>query len=161
MLADDEEIAKKFVGGTVYQAFLDIEDYHRWRAPVSGKIIRAEVFPGTYYIPPDSDTEEDGPDDSPSSWLPQAAARAVIYIQSDDPKIGLMCFIGVGMIEASSCEITVPVGTNVNTGDALGMFHFGGSAHILIFGPQATITLAENVFVNQHIKVNSAIAQVS
>jgi hypothetical protein len=28
--------AEKFVGGTVYQAFLSRADYHRWHSPVKG-----------------------------------------------------------------------------------------------------------------------------
>lgn len=35
MLAHDE-LSEKFVGGTVYQAFLSAKSYHRWHAPVNG-----------------------------------------------------------------------------------------------------------------------------
>ena len=34
-LIDDEELSKKYIGGSVYQAFLDIANYHRWHSPVS------------------------------------------------------------------------------------------------------------------------------
>ena len=40
MLAHDK-LAEHFVGGTVYQAFLSALSYHRWHAPVSGKIVKA------------------------------------------------------------------------------------------------------------------------
>jgi phosphatidylserine decarboxylase len=33
-----EHLAKHFVGGTVYQAFLSALFYHRWHAPVDGVI---------------------------------------------------------------------------------------------------------------------------
>ena len=39
------------------------------------------------------------------------------------------------MAEVSNCDITVTVGQYVNKGDQLGMFHFGGSTHCLIFHP--------------------------
>ncbi|KAF4872154.1 L-tryptophan decarboxylase [Colletotrichum siamense] len=39
----------QFVGGTVYQAFLSAKSYHRWHAPVSGKVVNIEQVPGTYY----------------------------------------------------------------------------------------------------------------
>jgi phosphatidylserine decarboxylase len=49
--------------------------------------------------------------------------------------IGLMAVLFVGMAEVSSTEFTVYEGQHVNKGDQLGMFHFGGSTHCLIFRP--------------------------
>ena len=46
-----------------------------------------------------------------------------------------MCFVGVGMVEISSCEITVYEGQRVKKGQQLGMFHFGGSTYCLVFRP--------------------------
>ena len=63
------------------------------------------------------------------------ATRALIFIEADNPEIGLMCVIPVGMAEVSSCEITVYEGQHVKKGDQLGMFHFGGSTHCLMFRP--------------------------
>jgi phosphatidylserine decarboxylase len=40
MLADDG-LAAKFVGGTVYQAFLSAKAYHRWHSPVSGTVAKS------------------------------------------------------------------------------------------------------------------------
>ncbi len=34
----NEEIMLKFVGGTIFQAFMDYWCYHGWHAPVSGVI---------------------------------------------------------------------------------------------------------------------------
>jgi phosphatidylserine decarboxylase len=39
------------------------------------------------------------------------------------------------MAEVSSNEITAYEGQHVEKGDQLGMFHFGGSTHVLIFRP--------------------------
>jgi phosphatidylserine decarboxylase len=43
------------------------------------------------------------------------------------------------MAEVSSNDITVYEGQHVNKGDQLGMFHFGGSTHTLIFRPQVNV----------------------
>ncbi|KAK5220250.1 hypothetical protein LTR47_011305 [Exophiala xenobiotica] len=51
MLAQDP-LADQFVGGTVYHAFLSALSYHRWHAPVSGKLVKAYVVDGTYYSEP-------------------------------------------------------------------------------------------------------------
>jgi len=37
------------------------------------------------------------------------------------------------MDEVSTCEITVREGQHLNKGDETGMFHFGGSSHVLLF----------------------------
>ncbi|KAG9611527.1 hypothetical protein KCU77_g23978, partial [Aureobasidium melanogenum] len=56
-----------------------------------------------------------------------------IFIEADNPAIGLMAFIGIGMDEVSTCEITVKEGDHVKKGQETGMFHFGGSSHCLLF----------------------------
>ncbi|KAJ4293047.1 hypothetical protein N0V88_005711 [Collariella sp. IMI 366227] len=48
MLGNDP-LAGKFDGATVYQAFLSAMSYHRWHAPVSGRVKRAFVQDGTYF----------------------------------------------------------------------------------------------------------------
>ncbi len=39
----------------------------------------------------------------------------------------------------SSWEITVKEGQHLDKGDELGMFHFGGSTHCLVFGPDVKL----------------------
>ena len=73
------------------------------------------------------------------AFLTSTATRAVIFIQADNPKIGLMCFVAVGMGDVSNNEITVRIGQHVNKGDQLGMFHFGGSTHVLLFRPEVKL----------------------
>lgn len=178
ILQRDDETARYFTGGTVYQAFLSPYDYHRWRAPVSGTIVRAEVVPGSYYaVLPDGGAEEGDPDFEPGApwggiirsqpWLTQAATRAIILIKSDNSKIGTVAFIGVGMVEVSTCAVSVGVGQRVEQGEEIGMFQFGGSTHALIFGPDANITFVDDiekggvVNVNNHIKVRSLLGGVN
>ena len=38
-------------------------------------------------------------------YLAHVATRAIILIESDDPVIGLVCLMPVGMVEVSSCVI--------------------------------------------------------
>jgi phosphatidylserine decarboxylase len=44
-----------------------------------------------------------------------------------------MAFVGIGMDEVSTCDITVREGQKLKKGEQLGMFHFGGSSHCLVF----------------------------
>lgn len=133
-----DPLAEQFIGGTVYQAFLSALSYHRWHSPVSGTVKKAFVVDGSYYLENRYQHDDDSAPNDSQPFLTAVATRALIFIDAGDP-IGLMCFIAVGMAEVSSCEITVVEGQHLNKGDELGMFHFGGSTHCLVFGPQVNI----------------------
>ena len=134
MLANDDSV-DQFVGGTVYQAFLSATNYHRWHSPVAGTIVRAFVQPGTYYSEADSEGSDAVEPMNSQSYLAHVATRAIILIEADDPVIGLMAFVPVGMSEVSSCVIDANVvpGYHVKKGEELGYFQFGGSTHCLVF----------------------------
>jgi phosphatidylserine decarboxylase len=160
MLANDD-LAPLFADGTVYQAYLSPLSYHRWHSPVSGTVTKAYVKDGTYYAEASSEGfDAAGPNDS-QAYITEVATRALIFIEADHPDIGLMCFMGVGMAEVSTCQITVYEGQRVRKGDQLGMFHFGGSTHCLLFRPGVQLEFdhhgqqpglhAKNIEVNARI----------
>ena len=134
MLADDESV-DQFVGGTVYQAFLSATNYHRWHSPVAGTIVRAFVQGGTYYSEADSEGADAVEPTNSQPYLAHVAARAIVIIQADDPVIGLMAFVAVGMLEVSSCIIhdNIVPGYHVARGEETAYFQFGGSTHCLVF----------------------------
>ena len=128
MLADDP-LTDKSVGGTVYQASQSCGLYNcqnlclRWYLLYSDPRI---VF-------------KEGRDDPVTAiinaqpYLSEVATRALIFIEADNPYIGLMCFMGIGMVEVSTCDIKVYEGQRVKKGQETVTFHFGASAHCLIF----------------------------
>ena len=148
-MLDNDPFTPQFVNGTVYQAFLSALSYHRWHSPVSGTIVRAFNVPGTYYsanyfegfADPDGQPDPVAPDQS-QAYIAQVAARAVIFIQADNPLIGLMGFVAIGMAECSSNQITVAEGEKVKAGEEIGMFHFGGSTHCLLFRKDVQVAFA-------------------
>ncbi|QRW26708.1 phosphatidylserine decarboxylase family protein [Rhizoctonia solani] len=159
----DKETAELFVGGTVYQAFLSPQDYHRWHSPVKGTVKQARIVDGTYYAVLPDEGENGDPRGTlirSQPWLTVAATRAIITIEADDPKIGLVAFIGIGMAEVSTCQLSIGAGDSVAPGKEIGMFHFGGSSHALIFGPKTKITFSDEVKPGQHLHVNRIIAAV-
>ncbi|KZP26283.1 phosphatidylserine decarboxylase [Athelia psychrophila] len=181
ILNRDAEMVPKFVGGTIYQAFLSPLDYHRWHAPINCTVERIvtvkgglapggtvdTVGGGTYYaaIPDTGVAENPGDHGNPhgalirsQSFLSIVATRVLIYIRSRNEDIGLICFVGVGMVEVSTCEVKVGVGQEVKIGQELGLFHFGGSTHILIFGPDCDVHFEPEV--GKHIWVNEVIGVV-
>lgn len=169
-LLHNDPWTSKFEGGTLYQAFLSALSYHRWNSPVSGKIVKAYNLDGTYYGEALAQGFENpnGPDkvaaNNSQAFLTSTATRAVIFIQADNPKIGLMCFVAVGMGDVSNNEITVRIGQHVNKGDQLGMFHFGGSTHVLLFRPEVKLDFDMHGQTpgldTTNIKVREAIAHV-
>lgn len=169
-LLHNDPWTSKFEGGTLYQAFLSALSYHRWNSPVSGKIVKAYNLDDTYYGEALAQGFENpnGPDkvaaNNFQAFLTSTATRAVIFIQADNPKIGLMCFVAVGMGDVSNNEITVRIGQHVNKGDQLGMFHFGGSTHVLLFRPEVKLDFDMHGQTpgldTTNIKVREAIARV-
>ncbi|KAF7586825.1 hypothetical protein BBP40_008265 [Aspergillus hancockii] len=139
----------EFVGGTIYQAWLAAECYHRWHSPVSGVIEKAVRIPGTYFSElrhygfPEVYADNNIPDPSAPNlsqrYISAIATRALIFIRAFNSDIGLMCFLAVGMDEIASCEILVKEGQKIRKGEELGSFHLGGSSHCLIFGPQVNL----------------------
>lgn len=170
MLAHDS-YAPQFAGGTVYQAFLSALSYHRWHAPVTGKVVKAFVVDGTYYSEPlfegvgnptvrSQDIDTAGEVIS-QAYITAAATRAIIFIEADEPAIGLMAFIGVGMAEVSTCEITVQKGDHIKKGDQIGMFHFGGSTHCLLFRKGVKVSGFPQPGIEENMPVRSQLAVVS
>ena len=136
-MLDGHSAAERFVGGTVYQAFLSATDYHRWHAPVAGTVLSARVVDGTYFSEADSVGSE--ADESPNSqaYLAHVAARAIVILEADNPALGLVGFVAIGMSDVSSCTTVVEPGEHVAKGQEIGYFQFGGSTHCLIFEPDA------------------------
>jgi phosphatidylserine decarboxylase len=143
LLAGDDAV-DAFVGGTVYQAFLSANNYHRWHSPVSGRVVRAFRQAGTYFSEADSEGDEATEPTDSQSYLAHVATRAIILIEADDPGIGLVAVVLVGMVEVSSCVIapTVQPGYRIEKGEELGHFQFGGSTYCLVLRPGAVTEFA-------------------
>jgi phosphatidylserine decarboxylase len=149
-MLNNDEYASQFTGGSVLQGFLQVTGYHRWHAPIEGTIKKIVTVPGTYFVQSPT-LLNSPPDENPClfslGFITSLTARMLIFIESSNPTIGLMCFIAVGMTEVSTCEATVQVGQIVKRGDELGMFHFGGSSHCLIFQKGAAVKVRSAIGV--------------
>ena len=161
----------RFSGGTVYQAFLSAKQYHRWHSPVTGIIRKLDLVPGTYFAEAASEGfDPAGPNDS-QGYIAHVATRALIFIEADDPGIGLMCLITIGMAECSSCVLeresgeSLREGQHVHKGEQLGFFQFGGSTHCLVFAPRVRLRFVAQAHPralhgsrSASVKVNSHLA---
>ncbi|KAJ7888169.1 phosphatidylserine decarboxylase [Mycena olivaceomarginata] len=166
MLAHDEYVPR-FVDGTVCQNYLRVTGYHRWHAPTDGAVKKIVPVAGAYFCQSpamlDSPLSMGEPFDTRPIFqsLPFFAmvnARMLMFIEADDPRIGLYCFIAIGMQEISTAEPTVKVGQKVKRGEELGTFHFGGSTDVLVLRPETKIEFL--VKPGDAVRVRGALARV-
>ncbi|KMW45710.1 phosphatidylserine decarboxylase family protein [Ralstonia insidiosa] len=135
--AGHAHLAGRFRRGTIYQAFLSAFNYHRWHAPVSGTVVEAYRVDGTYYSCVESEgIDPEGLNDS-QGYSTAMATRAIVVIDSDEPALGQVACVFVGMAEVSSCVIDIALGQHVQKGEELGYFQYGGSTYCLVFQPGA------------------------
>lgn len=131
----NNHFVQEFSGGDVFQAFLSGADYHRWRSPIDGTIIHTEIVNGFMF----SELHSQGfdPDAGVLSQGFEAAVntRGLVFIQADDPALGIVCVIPIGITEISSVVIEVKNGQKVTKGEELGYFSYGGSTLCLVFQP--------------------------
>eukprot|EP00210_Caulerpa_lentillifera_P006562 g6267.t1 len=169
-MLNDDPLAPQFAGGIVYQAFLSALSYHRWHSPVSGVIEKAYSVDGFYYLESatagiySKDPDDEAQLDS-QAFISSVQTRLIVFIRADDKDIGLMAIVYIGMAEVSGCELTVVEGQRVKKGQEIGMFHFGGSSHCIVFQRGIELDFLVNVTqtTNPHssnVAVNSNLANV-
>jgi phosphatidylserine decarboxylase len=87
-----------FVGGTVYQAYLDPWCYHRWHSPVSGTIVKSYKLGGTYFLDNpsfDFGVKTNYVDSQP--MLSAVSVRHIFIIKLDDASNRYVAVIEIGM----------------------------------------------------------------
>jgi phosphatidylserine decarboxylase len=131
------EYVERFVGGYVFQSFLSGANYHRWRAPIDGTVRQAHVVNGLMF----SEAESAGFDPNAGvlseGYDATVNTRGLVFIESDDPQIGMVCVIPIGITEISSVAIRVKEGHRLKKGDELGFFSYGGSSMAVVFQQSA------------------------
>jgi phosphatidylserine decarboxylase len=136
-MLDRSEYVDRFVGGYVFQSFLSGANYHRWHSPIDGVVRDARVVNGLMF----SEAESAGFD--PNAGILSEGydacvnTRGLVFIESPDPKIGMVCVMPIGITEISSVTIKVKKGDKLTKGDELGYFSYGGSSLCLVFQPSA------------------------
>jgi phosphatidylserine decarboxylase len=140
LFGGQEQWAKIFEGGQIYQGFLSATHYHRWHAPLEGAIVRSWVQPGTYFAQRPRQGEDPGTWEGTESqpYLGHVAARAIFIFEH--ASCGYIALICIGMVEVSTCVIepnfivgegSEPV--SITRGTEIGHFEFGGSTHMMVF----------------------------
>lgn len=132
-----------FAGGTLTHTFLDVNDYHRYHFPVSGKILEVRKIPALDavggIISWDNDQKKYILWDENPGWQSVETRDCLIM----ETEYGLVAILPIAMSQVSSCnwEETVQVGAEVHAGDPMGYFLFGGSDIVMIFQAGVDIEL--------------------
>lgn len=141
-LSEQEYFRNAFEGGTVFQGFLNPWCYHRWRSPVSGVVEKCYKIGNSYYAGNPSLSNHLAESYIASQpLLTMTSVRQIYVIKADNPKIGRVAVIEIGMAEVSGIYQFIKEGQRINKGDLLGMFRFGGSSHAFVFDKIASPNL--------------------
>lgn len=135
LLGKDNPYAHEFDGGTFTHCFLDVNDYHRIHAPVSGKIVYMGRIPGVsagggvtewdnerkryYYL------NETG--------FQMVETRACFIIETE--QYGLVALLPIGMSQICSINFDegIQIGSHIEKGQDIAYFMFGGSDTVIMF----------------------------
>ena len=135
-----------FAGGTLTHTFLDINEYHRYHFPISGKILDVKKIPAVA-MPGGVITwdEEHGRYKEFFSevfgWQ-SLEARGIILMEDVYGRHVAICPLGMCQVASVNFEKDVVIGKNVKKGDPMGYFLYGGSDIVMIFEKDAGFTLS-------------------
>lgn len=129
----DNHHVDRFVGGRVMQSFLSGANYHRWHAPIDGKVRFAKVVEALSFSQSEYTAGWDTTGTDSLVYESAVNTRGLVFIESPIKSIGMVCVIPIGITEISSVTITVKKGDKVKKGDELGYFSYGGSTLALVF----------------------------
>ena len=161
MLNGDKKYINKFTGGSIYQAFLNPFNYHRWHSPINGTIEKAYVKDGLYFTQVNSLGEDPNDQEKSMGYITNVDTRALIFIKADNHKIGTICIMPVGMVEISSCNINknIKPGYKIKKGEELGFFAYGGSTHCIFFEPNVIKKFKYGK--NDYVEMGQIIAEIN
>ncbi len=144
LIGEDSEYENAFASGTFTHSFLNVNDYHRYHFPLGGTIKEVRVIPGINPVGAsiswDVENNRYAFDPSLVGWQ-MVETRGCVILETEE--YGLVALLPIGMATVGSVnfEENIKVGAQVNKGDMLGYFLFGGSDFIMIFNEQVKFTL--------------------
>ena len=83
--------------------------------------------------------------------------RGLIII--DNPLLGLVAVLPIGMAQVSSVDLTVQPGEYVQKGQEISRFQFGGSDIVMVFQKKANIKFSQEL--GKHYNFGTAVANAT
>ena len=143
-LLEGSDHADRFSGGTFTHCALRTYDYHRWHAPVPGRVIEARIIQGQAFL--DVVAQPGMVDGKRRNVLRAIEGTGYQFVQTRglvviESPIGLVACLPVGMAQVSSVVITAAVGATLHKGEEMGYFQFGGSDFVMVFERASNVEL--------------------
>ena len=160
-LLDGSPFATRFAGGVFTHSALRTFDYHRWHAPLDGKVVEARVIQGRAWLDVEVvDVAEGGRhvrgiEAVEGTGWQFAQTRGLVVL---DTACGLVACLPVGMAQVSSVVLTAELGVQLRKGEEMGYFQFGGSDFVMVFEARSHVLL-EGV-AKQHVEQGRRIGHV-
>ena len=138
-LLSGSDYAARFVGGSAMSCILMPDDYHRFHAPVAGKVVAAtdDIAGGLFEFPDlpqfmNKGNVAGGQDCSAFERF----RRGYVIIETE--KFGYVGMVPVGLTSVGSVVLTekfrdIGEGVPITKGEEIGYFQYGGSLCILLF----------------------------
>ena len=153
IIGEDSEYEDCFVNGTLTHTFLDVNDYHRYHFPLSGKILEVRKISALDAVGGlvawDKKENRYVLYDKNPGWQSIETRDCLIM----ETEFGLVAILPVAMSQVSSCnwEESVKIGASVEKGDPMGFFLFGGSDIVMIFqdGVKVNLLSEEHVLMGE------------
>jgi phosphatidylserine decarboxylase len=155
-----------FKGGKWMHAFLNTTDYHRQHAPIAGVVkearrieglcyleVTTKVDPGTGKTKMHMHRDLNAIDGAGYQFL---QARGLIVI--DNPVIGLVATLPIGMAQVSSVELSVKPEQKVEKGQEISYFQLGGSDIVVVFQRKSNVTITASGDGTNHYNFGEQIA---
>ena len=124
---EHDELARHFIGGPVLYTTLSDHSYHHFHTPVTGTVAHAQLTTGKI----------GGGHDGLGTWPEDAWHHQRGTYIFDTPDFGYVGMAAFGFWYISDVVMDYNVGDNVEKGNEVGHFAFGGSAILLFFEPDA------------------------
>lgn len=169
LIGADSEYGNAFANGTFTHSFLNVNDYHRYHFPLGGTIKEARIIQG---INPtggelwwDAENNRYAFNPTAKTGWQSVETRGCVILETEE--YGLVALLPIGMVVVGSVnfEDEVQVGAQVNKGDMLGHFAFGGSDFIMIFQEGIRFTLdapkTEDGAAYQHLLMGERMGYLS
>jgi phosphatidylserine decarboxylase len=145
-LLGDADMGKTLKDGSIAIVRLAPADYHRFHAPIDGKLTKIRDLPGTYLsVNADAATSENNVFYN---------LRKVAYI--DSPVFGTVAYVAIGATCVGSVTWTAKAGDDLKRGDEYGFMAFGGSTVIMIF-PKGKVAWENDVQNNSQRRVETLV----
>lgn len=145
LLPQGSDFRGYFAGGKMTHTFLDVNSYHRYHFPVSGKILSVDIInqdnaAGGLTIW-DKERQKYILISNYPGWQSIETRGCVVIDMRGNFGIAAVLPVGMSQVSSVNFEESVKVGHVVEKGEELGWFMFGGSDIIMMFQEKANFSM--------------------